>query len=80
VLINPEGPYTDHGPLIYQEVGSVMLSRCGMKTASFTWKEDTNSVNKASPIWIQELNENGLLWLRRKDYFATTNLGKETTW
>ncbi len=55
----PEGPYRDHGPIICQEVGSIdafpMRDEAGK--LHMVWKEDANSVNKPTPIWIQELNE-----------------------
>lgn len=55
----PEGPYKDHGPLVCQEVGSIdafpMRDEAGK--LFMIWKEDGNSVNKPTPIWIQEMNE-----------------------
>ena len=55
----PEGPYTDHGPLICQEVGSIdaFPMRDENGTLYMVWKEDANSVGKPTPIWIQQLNE-----------------------
>lgn len=55
----PEGPYTDHGPIICQTVGSIdafpMRDEAGK--LFMIWKEDGNSVGKPTPIWAQELNE-----------------------
>jgi beta-xylosidase len=55
----PEGPYRDHGPIICQEVGSIdafpMRDESGK--LYMIWKEDANSVEKPTPIWAQELNE-----------------------
>lgn len=55
----PEGPYTDHGPLMCQEVGSIdafpMRNTDGK--LYMIWKEDANSVGKPTPIWIMEMDE-----------------------
>ena len=55
----PEGPYTDHGPLICQEVGSIdaFPMRDENGKLFLVWKEDANSVGKPTPIWAQQLNE-----------------------
>jgi xylan 1,4-beta-xylosidase len=55
----PEGPYTDHGPLICQEVGSIdaFPMRDENGKLYLIWKEDGNSVKKPTPIWAQELSE-----------------------
>ncbi|HEX2608801.1 MAG TPA: glycoside hydrolase family 43 protein, partial [Flavisolibacter sp.] len=55
----PEGPYTDHGPLICQEVGSIdaFPMRDENGKLYLIWKEDANSVGKPTSIWAQELNE-----------------------
>lgn len=55
----PEGPYKDHGPLICQAVGSIdaFPMRDENGKLHLIWKEDGNSVNKPTPIWIQEMNE-----------------------
>ena len=55
----PEGPYTDHGPLICQEVGSIdaFPVRDEAGKLYLVWKEDANSVGKPTSIWAQPLNE-----------------------
>jgi xylan 1,4-beta-xylosidase len=55
----PEGPYTDHGPLMCQEVGSIdaFPMRDENGKLYMIWKEDANSVRKPTPIWIMEMNE-----------------------
>ncbi len=55
----PEGPYTDHGPLMCQEVGSIdaFPMRDENGKLYIIWKEDGNSVNKPTPIWAQQMNE-----------------------
>jgi xylan 1,4-beta-xylosidase len=55
----PEGPYTDHGPLVCQVDGSIdafpMRDESGR--LFLVWKEDANSIGKPTPIWIQQMNE-----------------------
>lgn len=56
---NPEGPYTDHGPLVCQDVGSIdafpMRETDGK--LYMIWKEDGNSVGKPTPIWAAPMKE-----------------------
>ena len=55
---HPAGPYTDHGPLIGQEAGSIdgfaMPDEHG--DLYLIWKEDGNSCHQDTPIWAQPLN------------------------
>jgi xylan 1,4-beta-xylosidase len=55
----PTGPYTDHGALECQEVGSIdaFPIRDEKGKLFIVWKEDGNSVNKPTPLWAQELDE-----------------------
>lgn len=57
----PGGPYTDHGPLIAQEDGSIdaapVVDTNGVRY--LVWKEDGNSRNQPSIIWLQKLNDDG---------------------
>ncbi|HKQ99029.1 MAG TPA: family 43 glycosylhydrolase [Pyrinomonadaceae bacterium] len=57
----PAGPYTDHGPLVCQEVGSIdgfpVTDERGRRF--LLWKEDGNSVSKPTPIWAQQLSADG---------------------
>ena len=55
----PEGPYTDHGPLVCQEAGSIdgFPMRDENNKLYLIWKEDGNSVGKPTPIWMQAMNE-----------------------
>jgi beta-xylosidase len=56
---SPSGPYTDHGPLMCQEAGSIdawpMRDENGK--LYMIWKEDGNSVKLPTPIWAMEMNE-----------------------
>jgi beta-xylosidase len=56
-----QGPYTDHGPLVCQEVGSIdpfpVTDENGQRY--LLWKEDGNSVSKPTPIWAQRLSPDG---------------------
>jgi len=51
-----QGPWTDHGPVFCQDAGSIDASRIDNY---LIWKEDGNSVGKPTPIWAQELTEEG---------------------
>jgi xylan 1,4-beta-xylosidase len=53
------GPYTDHGPLVCQEAGSIdgFPVRDEKGELYLVWKEDGNSVKKPTPIWGQRMNE-----------------------
>src|SRR5437868_7069599 len=58
---NPRGPYTDHGPLICQEAGSIdpMAVTDEKGERYLVWKEDGNSRNQPTPIWAQKLSSEG---------------------
>ncbi len=55
----PEGPYTDHGPLMCEAAGSIdaFPMRDENGKLYMIWKEDGNSVKKPTPIWAMEMNE-----------------------
>jgi beta-xylosidase len=57
----PSGPYTDHGPLVCQEDGSIdaaaVTDERGLRY--LVWKEDGNSRNQPTPIWAQRLSSDG---------------------
>jgi xylan 1,4-beta-xylosidase len=57
----PVGPYTDHGPLVCQEIGSIdaMAVTDERDERYLIWKEDGNSRQQPTPIWAQKLNEEG---------------------
>jgi xylan 1,4-beta-xylosidase len=57
----PQGPYTDHGPLVCQEVGSIdaFPIRDEKGQRYLVWKEDGNSRNLPTPLWAQRLNASG---------------------
>ncbi|MCC9166901.1 family 43 glycosylhydrolase [Pontibacter harenae] len=56
---SPTGPYTDHGPLVCQEVGSIdgFEVRDENGDLYLVWKEDGNSKGLPTPIWAQRMNE-----------------------
>jgi xylan 1,4-beta-xylosidase len=64
----PEGPYKDHGPIICQEVGSIdaFAMRDENGKLQLIWKEDGNSINKPTPIWMMELSEDRTTLLGEK--------------
>jgi len=57
----PGGPYTDHGPLVAQEDGSIdpapVIDTNGVRY--LIWKEDGNSQSRPTPIWLQRLSDDG---------------------
>ncbi len=59
---SPTGPYTDHGPMIAQEAGSIdpfpVEDENGKRY--LIWKEDGNSRKLPTPLWIQPLSPDGL--------------------
>jgi xylan 1,4-beta-xylosidase len=61
VAATPQGPYTDHGPLVCQEVGSIDAAPIRDENGQryLVWKEDGNSRKQPTPIWAQPLSEDG---------------------
>src|SRR5438309_6282522 len=57
----PEGPYTDHGPLVSQEAGSIdpMPVTDEKGERYLIWKEDGNSRKLPTIIWAQQLSDDG---------------------
>jgi xylan 1,4-beta-xylosidase len=55
------GPYTDHGPLVCQDAGSIdgapVTDENGQRY--LVWKEDGNSRKQPTPIWAQRLTASG---------------------
>lgn len=64
----PEGPWTDHGPVVCQSAGSIDASCVsdGAGKKYLIWKEDGNSVGKPTPIWAQELSKSGIIPIGEK--------------
>jgi beta-xylosidase len=57
----PQGPWTDHGPMMSQAAGSIdaVTAVSGSGERWLLWKEDGNSRNLPTPIWAQQLSEDG---------------------
>src|SRR5436190_9369234 len=57
----PSGPYTDHGPMVAQEAGSIdPVAATDEKGLRYLiWKEDGNSRKRPTPIWAQRLDDAG---------------------
>jgi xylan 1,4-beta-xylosidase len=57
----PQGPFTDRGPLVCQEVGSIdavpVTDENGRRY--LVWKEDGNSRKLPTPLWAQPLSSDG---------------------
>ena len=58
----PAGPYTDHGPLVCQRLGSIDATRVLDEhgVPYLVWKEDGNSAARPTRLWAQRLRRNGL--------------------
>ena len=58
----PDGPYTDRGPLVCQELGSIDAAaiRDEKGRRYLVWKEDGNSRKQPTPLWAQPLSDDGL--------------------
>lgn len=54
----PDGKYTDHGPMVCQDVGSIDAMTVTSENGEryLVWKEDGNSKNLPTPIWAQKLS------------------------
>jgi beta-xylosidase len=57
----PQGPYTDHGPLVSQAMGSIdpVISKDEKGDLYLIWKEDGNSQRKPCVLWAQRLDDSG---------------------
>lgn len=58
---SPGGPYTDRGPLICQEGGSIDAATARDESGALylLWKEDANPRSLPTPIWAQQLSPDG---------------------
>jgi beta-xylosidase len=58
----PSGPYTDRGPIVAQEDGSIdpVPATDSDGVLYLVWKEDGNSRRQPTPIWAQRLNNEGI--------------------
>jgi xylan 1,4-beta-xylosidase len=58
---HPTGPWTDHGPMIGQEAGSIDAVPISDENGDryLIWKEDGNSRKRPTPLWIQKLSVDG---------------------
>lgn len=56
---SPESKFTDHGPLVAQEYGSIDAFEALDENGKIyvLWKEDGNSKGQKTPIWAQQVNE-----------------------
>jgi xylan 1,4-beta-xylosidase len=65
---SPEGPYTDHGPLVAQELGSIDAYEVRDRDGKLyvVWKEDGNSKGQPTPMWAQQINEDRTALLGEK--------------
>ena len=75
----PEGPYKDHGPIMCETDGSIDAFPMRDETGKLyiIWKEDGNSVNKATPIWAQAMNEERTALTGEKKELFRNDIGWE---
>jgi beta-xylosidase len=57
----PLGPYTDHGPMVCQDAGSIDAVPVTDENGArwLVWKEDGNSRRQPTPLWAQRLSADG---------------------
>ena len=74
----PQGPYTDRGPLVCQEAGSIDAAPVRDENGRryLVWKEDGNSRKLPTPLWAQPLSDDGLRLVGEK----TEILRNEAPW
>lgn len=74
-----QGPWTDHGPVVCQDAGSIDASciqdEKGQKY--LVWKEDGNSIGKPTPIWAQTLSDSGTALTGEKFEMFRNDVGWE---
>ena len=58
---SPQGPYTDRGPLVCQDAGSIDAAPVTDENGRryLVWKEDGNSQKRPTPLWAQPLSPDG---------------------
>jgi beta-xylosidase len=66
--VRPQGPYTDHGPLVCQDAGSIDAAPVRDENGRryLVWKEDGNSRKLPTPLWAQPLSDEGLKLIGEK--------------
>lgn len=72
---SPEGPYTDHGSLVSQELGSIDAFEVKDDDGKvyLLWKEDGNSKGQPTPMWAQEINRERTALLGNKHQLFTND-------
>src|SRR5437868_5995478 len=73
----PTGPYTDKGPLVCQQMGSIdpFFVRDENDKPFLIWKEDGNAFDKPTWLWAEQLDESGTKLLGKpKKLFRNTEL------
>jgi xylan 1,4-beta-xylosidase len=58
---SPHGPFTDRGPMVCQDVGSIDAAPVTDENGRryLVWKEDGNSQKRPTPLWAQPLSSDG---------------------
>ena len=65
---SPQGPYTDRGALVCQDVGSIDAAAVTDENGRryLVWKEDGNSQKRPTPLWAQPLSADGTALIGEK--------------
>lgn len=76
---SPAGPYTDHGPLVCQDAGSIDAMPVTDEKGDryLVWKEDGNSRKQPTPIWAQPLSDDGTKLVGEKTELIRNDAGWE---
>lgn len=76
---NPAGPYTDRGPLVAQDAGSIDPVPFNDEKGNpyLIWKEDGNSRRLPTIIWAQPLDESGTRLLGQPKELIRNDAGWE---
>ncbi len=71
----PAGPYTDFGPLVCEDDGSIdpCFARDEHGAPFLIWKEDGNSQGRPTPIWAQRLSDDLLNLTGEKTQLITND-------
>ncbi len=79
---SPDGKYTDHGPLVSQEPGSIDAFEFTDENGKIylSWKEDGNSMGRPTPIWAQEINQERTQLIGQPVELFRNNEADDTSW
>ena len=76
---SPQGPYTDRGPLVCQDAGSIDAAPVTDENGRryLLWKEDGNSQKRPTPLWAQPLSPDGIKLVGEKQEILRNEAPRE---